>query len=195
MNSPHRPIAQIERELTALRYSQRRPQDLPHLEPIERRMGTLAAQHAIDPGDVDIKADLWQAGQDLAAAKTIWDAHAKSNTDIRNLEIELNDAQQASRMEAIAVADDLLNEAISEYKHNCLLAARSLRKVLQAQHRSANTPGAGSNLSGLYLHKFHIGHLLPISWQGTLGEVMRDGTAPFEQPPLQPQYPDLKRVA
>ena len=177
---PHRVPSMIEREIAALRFKIQNEQ-LPSIPVLEAEVQRLGARAVLDPA---LKPDLHLAVMAVRDAETQWVSRAKDNTLLKQLETELELSMMARRAEAIARADSRLNAAINEYQHACLVAARSFRGLLNVQHQSTKTPGASSNLSHLRLHQFHIPHLHPISFGGSLGESMMSGLQQFEQPEL-----------
>lgn len=177
--SPHRPPNMIEQDINALKFKiQNEP--LPSIAVCQGEVHRWTTKAVLDD---QFRADLWEATQALERAHAAWAARASDNTTLNTLAKELDESQAARRMELIRQADDNLNRAINEYQHNCLLAARALRTVLVAQHRSANTPGAQYNLDHLRLSQFHVPHLWPISFQGALGKGMIDGRQSWEEQP------------
>lgn len=171
----HRPSIQIERELQELR---RKVQlvELPALTSLESEVLKQTTKAALDP---NCRPDLHNACEALRKGQEVWANRAKDNTSIKLLENELNESMAAERMERIAVADEQLQQAIDQYQHAALAAAKSYRVLLNAQRVAGQTPGASYNLSPQLL-KFDVGFLHGISNQGTLGEAMRQGPVQFE---------------
>ncbi len=172
----HRPVEQIERDLSTLRY-EASILSLPDLTPLEKELQRLTTVTLLDPTR---HGDLFDANRRLEDAKQVWADKAALNTRIGDLELELQLAQSAKRLELSTRANQRLSDAISAYRASALQTARLLRDLLNQQHRSAQVPGADSNLNHLRLDKFHIPHLLNFSWQGTLGQNMQQGTLPWE---------------
>jgi hypothetical protein len=174
----HRPSQQIERELNELR-RKLQFQELPSITVLEAAVQRWTSRTVLDAIH---RPDLQQADQALREAQEMWAQRARDNTSLKLLENELSESIAARRIELATQADNNLSRAIGEYQAACLIAAKSLRQLLNAQHQSQQVPGAQSNLQHMRLDQFNIPHLIPMSWQGTLGHTMLQGTAQFEQP-------------
>jgi len=189
---PHRPAQQIERELAQLRRQLQNADPLPSIPALEAAVQKWTTKTALDPIH---RPDLYEATKAVEAAQEVWQQRARDNGAIRQLENELNEATAAERLERATQADSNLGNAIAEYRAACLIAAKSLRHLLTEQHRAAQVAGANSNISALRVEGFHIPHLQPMSFQGTLGQGMIQGTVGFEQQNDFGIRPTLKQVA
>lgn len=171
-----RAAVQVERELLEL---QRQAQEqLPDLLPLEVAIQRWAVETTLDEA---FKPELRSAVEALRAAKAAWAERGRLNVEIKLLSNELNELRAAERMERIEIADKRLNRAVEHYRASCVVAAKALRSVLDQQSRSAQIPGASSNIASLRLQEFHIPHLIPMSWSGSLGRTMIEGgTQSFE---------------
>jgi hypothetical protein len=186
----HRSPSQIERELNELKFKLQNQAPLPSIPALEALVQKWTSRTVLDPIH---RPDLYDATKALEAAQEVWAQRAKDNTTLSNLTRELDESIAQRRIEAARQADEQLQQAISEYQHACLIAARALRKVLHAQRQSSNVPGAQHNISALRVGGFNIPHLFGISNQGTLGSAMQQGLQAFESPPQADN--GLRRVA
>ena len=187
----HRPPSQIERELNQLRAKIQNEQ-LPSIPVLEAEVQRWTSKTVLDPIH---RPDLYDATKAVEAAQATWAQRARDNTTLSNLTRELDESVAARRIEATNRADSRLIAAIGEYQHACLVAARAFRTLLNVQHQSRQCPGAQSNLSHLRLEQFHVPHLHPISFGGTLGESMLQGAVGFEQQNDFSIRPDLEKAA
>ena len=173
---PHRPPSQVERELAQARNAVLPP--LPNIGALQAAVSHWTTEATLDP---EHKPALQAACEQLRAANIAIAERGRHNLLVDNLTKELEQAQAARRLELATQADDNLGNAIGEYRSACLVAARALRTLLNAQHASAATPGAQSNISALRVELFAIPHLTPLSNHGTLGTAMLQGAVGFEQ--------------
>ena len=172
----HRPVEQIARDLNALK-AQRLTQ-LPNIEALELAVQRWTTEATLDEA---FKEELRSAVNALRDAKSEWDNRAKLNTQIATMEMELSDAEFNTRRQLIETADRRLSTALDEYQHACLIAARSLRALMNASKQSAQVPGARFDLQHMRLHQFNLPSLMPMAWSGTLGLSMQAGLMPWEK--------------
>lgn len=182
---PHRPVSQIERDLFQLRNAPK--PDIPNLGPLQAAVQHWTTQALINSA---YQPQLIEADRKHREAIEVIAESGRRNSQINELDRELQEAVAADRIEKATAADEALSQAINEYKHAGLVAAKALRHLLNVQHQSQQVPGANHNLSSLRLNGFHIPHLYPISFQGSLGEAMTQGLQQFEQ-----HIPSLKVAA
>lgn len=181
MNAPHplpvppRSVEQIERELFQARNATLPP--VPNIGALQAAVSHWTTEATLDP---EHKPALQAAAQALREGNAAIAERGRHNLLIDNLTKELEQAQAARRMELIHQADATLQRAIDDYMHSSLQAARSLRRLIDAQRASSRVPGARHNLAHMRLGEFNIPQLQPISNQGTLGIAMMQGRAQWE---------------
>jgi len=174
----HRPPSQIERELFQAKNTDLPP--VPNIGALQAAVNHATTMATLDPLK---RPELHEAVQALQQGHDAIAARGRHNTHLANLQRELDESVAARRIEAARRADDRLQQSVNEYKHACLVAARALRGVLNVQHQSAQVPGAASNISALRLEEFHVGHMWPMSWGGSLGAGMMQGRQSWEDQP------------
>ena len=172
-------VSQLERDLNDLSTEIANAQPLPNLQALERVMTEASARVTLTPSP-DGQDNLREAVRALDVGRAAYATRAQMNNTHDQLTKQLSEAKHAARMEFVEQANDRLAQAVSEYKHASLQAAKSFRNLLNVQRQSAMVPGAQSGLQNMRLHLFNLPSLIPQSWSGTLGEVMITGKAPYE---------------
>jgi hypothetical protein len=177
MIATRRPSSQITRDIELIKRSIHLQDPLPDLTVLEKKLGQATTKALLDDTK---RPELFEANQKFEQAKATWAERARLNTELRQLEIEFSESEAAERMARITAAEEHLGRAVAEYKAACLIAAKSLRNLLDEQRRASRVQGANHGLSNLRLHQFSIPHLHPISNQGTLGQSMMEGLQHWE---------------
>jgi hypothetical protein len=180
--TPHRPPEQIQRELTQAQKEQQSLQPLPSPSSTERLIAELTARQAVAETDAardSLRADLHEQIVKLDAIRQDWQRNAQINTSIQSLTRELAESTAARRMEAITAADQSLERAIQRYQTLAVETARAWREMQSVAARNSHIPGAFHLISR---DGFDFEFLRPMSWQGPLSSIMKQGQAPFETP-------------
>lgn len=181
MIHPHREsVSEIERRIAALR-SQLANSTVELTSTMEQRIGVLAGLLQITPGDVDAKVELHALNERLRQTVERNRAHAVAVGQLQQAERDLLELQAEERQSRIAVADQLLTEAIGEYQAAAMICARAYRKMLNQARANSRVSGANIISASAPILKLHIGCLYPISNMGTLGDDMQRGLMHWER--------------
>jgi hypothetical protein len=182
LTTPHtatapRPISQISRELDQCR-SKHRLANLPFLPGMERRLQE-ATTKAVITGKPEDRSTVVEINQEIIDARAEHQRHHDLTQQIKNLEEELDAAEQRARMENIRVADAAYQKAYNNYHSAAAATARAFRVWLNTARANSAVPGAAHQIDvGHY--DLHLPSMFPRSWNGSLGQSMRDGLLPFE---------------
>lgn len=183
MMTPHTspvpvPSEQLQREIAQLKLQiQSQVTDVNDVAPLELRVQQLTTQAALNPEKY--RGDLHDAVTALNAAVSRAAERAQQNKHLDELTKALSEQQAVERTERANAASRRVSQAIEEYRAACLIAAKAHRNVLNTVARNQHIPGAQTRLPQNFA-KFHIPHLLPVSWSGSLGESMAAGLMPWE---------------
>ena len=173
---------QLERDRANLIQQQALLNPLPDLPMRRNAVQDAQARYdaSNDPRTLPERTAALQAAQRLLAEAL--EKHERS-TQLGNQIVELTGrlelAQRRERQQAIDISNNRLAEAVGEYKHAALQAARAYRRILQANRLAHATPGASTTTPPA---GFNIPHLAVDGGQTfTLGVQMSQGKMSWEQ--------------
>ena len=130
---------------------------------------TTEALVAMPQDQPQARSDLCLANIALRELKDKWATIGQLNGKIEALTEELKWAETQEALALRADAAKRAHEAIEAFKYVALDTARAYRRMINAN------PTLDSHTA-----RFDIGALMPMSWQGSLGEAMRQGSMPWE---------------
>jgi hypothetical protein len=166
-------IEETRRTIAQLRAEQQF-EPKPDLDQLQHKVNHWTTQATINPA---LRGELQVAVLALEQARATIADNTQRQNRIVELTNQLADAEQDQRMARIELANRQLEDANNEYRNACLLAARAYRRLLRQQRNSQQVPGAKTVISA----GLHVPFLMPQSWQGTLGDAMKQGLMPWEQ--------------
>ena len=172
-----RPITTIRQELEQAKTDLMLTEQIPNVSILSARVSRLTAEALIDETK---KPQLAEALVNLRNAEDAHDKRSFTKARIPELERELQEAEQAERIARIDEANARLNEALADYRSAARVVAEKHRRILDIARMNHLVPGAATMLPAKF-DEFHIPALMPLSWEGTLGQAMRQGPMPWEQ--------------